>query len=57
MYDLQGIGPEETAKAMLATRRIKVADTNFLPLHQHQVIAISDLQGIGGSLGPEQLSD
>ncbi len=41
MYDLQGIGPEETAKAMLATRRIKVADTNFLPLHQHQVIAIS----------------
>ena len=41
MYDLQGIGPEETAKAMLATRRIKVEDTNFLPLHQHQVIAIS----------------
>ena len=41
MYDLQGIGLEETAKAMLATRRIKVEDTNFLPLHQHQVIAIS----------------
>ena len=41
MYDLQGIGPEETAKAMLAARRIKVEDTNFLPLHQHQVIAIS----------------
>ena len=41
MYDLQGISLEETAKAMLATRRIKVEDTNFLPLHQHQVIAIS----------------
>ena len=41
LYDLEGIGTEETAKAMMAARRLKVPDSNFLPLHQHKVIAIS----------------
>ncbi len=41
IYDLDGLGPEEVAKAMLATRRLKVPDATFLPLHQHRVVAIS----------------
>ena len=41
LYDLDGIEDKETAKAMLAARRVKVPDTDFLPLHQHRVVAIS----------------
>lgn len=41
LHDLKGLDAEETAKAMLAARRTKVPDTDFLPLHLHQVIAIS----------------
>lgn len=41
LYDLEGIQDQEVAKAMLAARRTKVPDTDFLPLHQQQIIAIS----------------
>ena len=41
LYGLEGIDAKETAKAMLAARRTKIPDTDFLPLHQHQVVAIS----------------
>ncbi|MDE0310251.1 MAG: 3'-5' exonuclease [Acidiferrobacterales bacterium] len=41
LFDLDGIDDKETAKAMLAARREKVANADFLPLHQHRVVAIS----------------
>lgn len=41
LYGLDGVDAKESAKAMLAARRTKVPDTDFLPLHQHRVIAIS----------------
>ena len=41
LYGLDEIDAKETAKAMLATRRTKVPDSDFLPLHQHRVVAIS----------------
>ncbi len=41
LYDLDGIGPEETAKAMLAMRRQRVPEATMLPLHLQRVVAIS----------------
>lgn len=41
LYDLEGIGHDEVAKAMLASRRLKVPDADFLPLHMHRIVAIS----------------
>ncbi len=41
LYGLHGIDAKATAKAMLAARRAKIPDSDFLPLHQHRVIAIS----------------
>ena len=41
LYKLDGINHEEVAKAMLASRRLKVPDTDFLPLHMHRIVAIS----------------
>ena len=41
LYGLEGIEDREVAKAMLAARRTKVPDADFLPLHQQQIIAIS----------------
>ncbi len=41
LYGLDGIGAEETAKAMLAARRVKAPDATMLPLHQHEVVSIA----------------
>ena len=41
LLGLQGIEPEEAAKAMLAARRVKAPDAVMLPLHQQQIVAIS----------------
>ncbi len=41
LYGLEGIEPKEAAKAMLAARRTRVPDAVMLPLHLHQVVAIS----------------
>ena len=41
LYELDGINHEEVAKAMLASRRLKVPDADFLPLHMHRIVAIS----------------
>jgi predicted PolB exonuclease-like 3'-5' exonuclease len=40
LYGLDGIADEDVAKAM-AFRQMQVAGTEFLPLHQHRVVAIS----------------
>ncbi len=55
LYDLDGIGPEETAKAMLAIRRQKVPDAVMLPLHMHRVVAVS-VAVFGGRRGFEAKS-
>ena len=41
LLGLEGIGPKEVHKAMLAHRRLTLPDTDFLPLHLHRVVAIS----------------
>ncbi len=41
IYKLEGIDDLEVSKAMMASRRTKVPDSDFLPLHQHKIIAIS----------------
>ena len=40
MYGLDGLSDEDAAKAMLFMRQ-QAAGTEFLPLHQHRVVAIS----------------
>ena len=64
LYDLEGIGDAEVAKAMLAIRRTKVPDAVMLPLHLHRVISISVavrweqnkfiIQSLGNSDGDEK---
>ncbi len=41
LYGLKGINDQETAKAMLAARRTKRPEADFLPLHQLRIVAIS----------------
>lgn len=41
LYGIENVKPEEMAKAMLAERRRKSPDADYLPLHQLKVIAIS----------------
>ena len=41
LHKLEDINHEEIAKAMLASRRLKVPDADFLPLHMHRIVAIS----------------
>ena len=40
LYNLDGLSDEDTGKAMLHTRQQKTG-SEFLPLHQHRICAIS----------------
>lgn len=41
LYDLDGLSEEDIARAMFAKRVQKTGGSDFLPLHQHRIVAIS----------------
>ncbi|MCY4313332.1 MAG: 3'-5' exonuclease, partial [Gammaproteobacteria bacterium] len=43
LYGLGGLSDDDIAKAMLTKQIQKTGGSDFLPLHQHRVIAISVL--------------
>ncbi len=50
LYELEGLPPEDIAKAMVAKRIEKTGGSDFLPLHLHRVVAISAVLSTHNSL-------
>ena len=58
LYKLGDLDDQSVAKAMLASRRLRVPSSDYLPLHHLRIIAISvALRGLGGKFTVWSLGD